>query len=89
MNIIAVCDDSNNLSPYILMSGTWPAPNQAFLVVDKHIVCEVPDLLDIPFILMAASFVFNIHYTQGCNNFYSYLEVVTLNFPGDKASPTA
>jgi hypothetical protein len=72
----------------VLISGTWSDPSQAFLVVDKHIVCEVADLLDIPYMLMAAFFVFNIHYTQGCNNFYSFMEVVTLNFPGDKASPT-
>ena len=32
----------------VLLSGTWPDPNQAFLVVDKHVVCEVSDLFHIP-----------------------------------------
>ena len=72
----------------MLISGTWSDPSQPFLVVDKHIVCEITDLLDIPYMLMAAFFVFNIHYMQGCNNFYSFMEVITLNFPGNKASPT-
>ena len=44
---------------------------------------------DIPYILMAAFFVYNICYPKGCINFYSFLEAVLLKFRSDKASPTA
>lgn len=60
---------------------------QAYLVVDNHIVDEVP-ITDLPLALMAAYFVFNICYPKGCNNFYSFLEVVVLGYSPEKASPT-
>ncbi len=60
--------------PYILMSGSeqqW----QAFLVVDKAIICEAP-LSAIPTILISAFYTFNIQYPIGCQNAYSFLEYV-------------
>ena len=45
---------------------------QSFLVVDKKVVCEIESFVDIPFCLMSALFVFNIHYPVGCSNLYAY-----------------
>ena len=61
---------------------------QTFLVVDKTIVCEMEVPNDIPFILMAAFFVFNICYPKGCSNLFSFMEILTLNYPSDRASAT-
>ncbi len=52
---------------------------QAFLVVDKVIVCECTPIENIPLLLLSAFFCFNIHYPQGCNNFYAFMEYVFLN----------
>ncbi len=77
--------ENSKLEPYIVVIGK-DTP-QAYLVVDNHIVNEVP-IADVPFALMAAYFVFNICYPKGCNNLYSFLEVVVLNYSAEKASPS-
>ena len=86
-NIAAVASDSANITPYILLSED-DEQFQTFLVVDKTIVCEVEVLHDIPFVLMAAFFVFNICYPKGCNNLFSFMEILTLNYPSHSASAT-
>lgn len=63
-------------SPYILVLEDG---EQAFLVVDKCLVCECTPIENIPILLLSAFFCFNIHYPQGCNNFYSFMEYTFLN----------
>lgn len=76
-----------NVAPYALIVGSWEDASQAFLVVDKQVVMEI-DVEDIPIVLMSAFFVFNIHYPSGCANFYMFMEVYTLGFASDNATPT-
>ena len=87
-NITAVAEGNSNITPYILVTGDIAGPMQAFLVVDKTIISEVPLLYDLPFALMAAFFVFNICYPKCCNHLYSFMEVVTLSYPAQKTSAT-
>ncbi len=89
MNIHSVVEEVSYLAPYILMTGSLLQPEQAFLVIDKKIINEVMDFEDIPFILTSAYFVFNIKYPVGCNNFYSFLEILLFQFPAKKASISA
>ena len=56
-------------------------------MTDCKIVCEF-NVNDIPIILMAAFFVFDIYYPPGCKNYYSFLEVIVLDYPISKASPS-
>lgn len=72
----------------MLVVGTFQDPKQAFLVADKKIITEVLCFEDLPFCIMSAFFVFNIHYPVGCSNFYQFMEVITLKFPLKKASIT-
>ena len=51
------------MQPYILIVGQEAV--QAYLVVDKKVVDDV-SFEDIPYILMAAFFVYNICYPKGC-----------------------
>ncbi len=44
--------------------------------------------MDIPFNLMEAIFVYNICYPKGCSNFFTFLEIIALNYPSQKVSPT-
>jgi len=57
------------------------SPRQAFLIVDKAVVCE-SKLEDIPVLIMSAFFSFNICYSPGCNNYFALLECVLLGFKG-------
>ena len=68
---------------YILISKYT---EDAFLIVDKTVACETPTWMDIPFVLMAAYFAFNICCPKGCNNLCSFMKMLTLNYPADKAS---
>ena len=52
-NVAAVAKGSANVTPYILLTED-DEHFQAFLVVDKTIVCPVDVLDDIPFVLMSA-----------------------------------
>ena len=75
------------MTPYILVVGDQREAIQAFLVVDCQVITEV-GLEDIPLTLMSAYFVFNICFPSGCSNFYAFMEVYTLGFALEKASPT-
>lgn len=82
-DVTAVVSDNDHLEPYILVVES----NEVYLVVDKRVVHQV-EVMDIPFNLMAAYFVYNICYPKGCSNFYTFLEIMMLNYPSRKASPT-
>ena len=59
--------------PIAIVRGTVGNPKDAYIAVDSEVLCQVP--LDIiPFILLCAFYVFNIHYTPGCTNLFSFLE---------------
>lgn len=84
-DVKAVVSGNQKLEPYILIIGEDTESIEAYLVVDKQVIDEV-SFIDIPFVLMAAFFVYNICYPKGCNNFYSFLEIVTLRYSPEKAS---
>ena len=75
------------LEPYILVIGEDLQNIEAYLIVDKQVIDQIP-FIDIPFVLMASYFTYNICYPKGCNNFYSFLKVITLQFSSEKASPS-
>ena len=84
-NVKAVVKDSGRLEPYIVIIGKESL--NAYLVVDQQVVDEVP-IDNLPYVLMAAFFVYNICYPKSCNNFYSFLEVTMLCYSAEKASPS-
>ena len=57
-----------------------------YLVIDKQII-DKASFINLPYLLMASFFVYNICYPKGCTNFYSLLEIVVLNYSIEKASP--
>ena len=83
-----IVTEVHNLTPYVLVVGDSGSPQQCFFVVDKKVISEVPNIDDLPFCLMSAFFVFNISYPIGCTNFYTFMEVIVLNYPLKKASLT-
>ena len=78
--------ENRKLEPYVVITIDEDTM-EGYLIVDKDIVDQVP-IMDLPFILMSAFFVYNICYPKGCNNFYTFLEIVILKYSAEKASPT-
>ena len=74
------------MQPYILVIGEPDSYTQCFLVTDGQIVFEIEKVQNIPLILLAAYFAFNIQYPDGCKNFYAFLEVVFLNVASSKVA---
>lgn len=66
------------------MIGEPDSYTQCFLVTDGHIVFEIEKVKNIPLILLAAYFAFNIRYPDGCKNFYAFMEVLFLNVASSK-----
>ena len=60
--------------PFVIVVGDFSHPDQCFLVVDRKIVSEI-QADDIPAYLMAAFYVLNICYPEGCNNVYTFFEI--------------
>ena len=48
-----------------------------FLVIEKDIYCEIP-ASEVAVALMCAFYVFNIQYTPGCSNIFTFLEFAFL-----------
>ena len=69
--------------PYIVVK-TEEEDSTISLATDGQIVTAVP-LEDVPFTLMAAYFTYNICYPKGTINFFTFMEIVTLRYPAEKA----
>ncbi len=66
-------------SPYVVLTGE-DQEVQAFLIVDKTLICECTPIQSIPLYLMSSFFSFHIQYTPGCHNVYSFLEHALLGY---------
>ncbi len=62
--------------------------NHFFLARCLILIGEVKDIKLIPLVLLASFYVFNICYPEGLGCFYSMLEVLILNIPLSKATPS-
>ena len=83
-----MAEGNPTITPYIMVIGQISVANQAFLVVDKTLISELPLDCSLPFALLAAFFVFNICYPKGCANLFSFMEIITLSYPASKSSAT-
>jgi len=84
ISISAVARDVEQAQPVIVIRGTHILPLEGYLVTEKVLMSKVPSLADVPLILFATYFVFNMEYCNGCSNFYSFLEVAFLDAPTPK-----
>lgn len=76
--------------PCIVVRGTLNAIKDTVLVVERKAVTTFPPT-DAPLVLLGAFYAYNMHYTEGCKNFYSFFEVVFLKCqkPAKKTRLTA
>ena len=50
----------------------------AFLICENMVLTRI-DAADIPLMLFAAYYTFNISYPVGCTNFFTFLEIAFIN----------
>lgn len=64
--------------PFVIVRGTSRCIKDAFLVCEKMVLSKIKPF-DLPIILFAAYYVFNMQYCSGCTNFFTFLEVLFIN----------
>ena len=64
--------------PVIVVRGSMEHPVDAFLAADRMILCKI-EAVNSPLALLAAFYVFNVHYTPGYANFFQALECYFLD----------
>lgn len=64
--------------PLVIIQGTAADPKDAFLVCEKQVLSKVA-AGDLPIVLFATYYVFNMQYCSGCTNFFSFFEVLFIN----------
>ena len=70
--------------PCVLIRGSMSDPKDAFLVIEKSIICKITNCKWIPLLLLASYYIFNIHYPTGLVNFYTFMECIILQFKPSK-----
>lgn len=83
-----VAEGNSTLEPYVIVIGSPDHYTQAFLIIDGRLIGEITDIEEIPLVLLASYYVFNICYPKGLGAFYSILEVIVLNTSLSKTSPS-
>ena len=63
--------------PCIIIRGRITAVKEAILVVERIAVATCPPK-DLPLLLVGAFYAYNMHYPEGCKNFYTFFEIVFL-----------
>ena len=63
-----------NMEPAIVIRGSLVSIKDAYLVVQKQVLCKIPEMKDVVLILLASFYVFNMHYTSGFSNLFMVLE---------------
>ena len=64
--------------PTVIIRGRLAAIKDCYLVVEKTILCKV-ESTNALLVLLAAFYVFNMHYTPGFSNLPTFLEVFLLD----------
>ena len=71
--------------PVILIRGSVQEPKEAYLATDKVILCKL-SMENALLALMAAFYSFNVQYTPGCTNFFSFIDTYFLDHKMPKRS---
>ena len=69
----------------IIVRGKANDPKDAYPATEGQLLCLLP-LEKAPYVLLTAFYAFNMQYTAGCTNFYSFLEYLFLDVPAPKRS---
>ena len=75
-----------NMEPTIVIEGSLAGIKEAYLVIEKEVLCKIPKIKEAVLILLASFYVFNINYTSGLFNLFMFLEyhIMGRPVPSDK-----
>ena len=75
-----MAESKSDLHPqtFVIVRGNYYKVKDAYLVCKKMVLSKIKPF-DLPLVLFATYYVFNIQYCSGCTNFFSFLEVPFLN----------
>ena len=62
------------ITPTVMIRGSLSNPKEAFLVVEKEVLCKIPNLSNVALALLATFYVFNMEYTRGTSNVFIFFE---------------
>ena len=62
------------MEPTIVIRGSLVSIKDMYLVIQKQVLCKIPEIKDVVLILLASFYVFNMHYTSGFSNLFMVLE---------------
>ena len=63
--------------------GLTSKPKDAYIATEGLVLCKVP-IQQVPFVLLSTYYVFNMQYSHGCSNFFSFLEFLFLGIKPPK-----
>ena len=63
--------------PAVLVRGETKKPHDAYICTEGQVLCSIP-LDEATYALLCVFYTFNMQYTSGCTNFYSFLEYIFL-----------
>lgn len=75
-----------NMEPTIVIKGSLTSIKDAYVLVQKQVVCRIPKMKEAVLILLASFYVFNMNYTKGFSNLFMFLECYIMGraIPSDK-----
>jgi len=68
------------LQPCIVVRGKMSTPKDAYLIIERTTMCKLTHFEQIPLALVASFYTFNMHYTSGLVNFYTFLECYFMKY---------
>lgn len=60
------------MEPTIVVRGSLASIKDAYLVIEKQVLCKIPEMKEVVLILLASFYVFNFHYTNGFSNLFVF-----------------
>ena len=62
--------------PCIIIRGSLSKPKDAFLAAEQVVLCKIPYacMREIGLILLTSFYSFNMHYTQGLTNLFTFMK---------------
>ena len=61
--------------PCIIVRGSLDAIKEAVLIVEKQVIATI-SAKEVPLVLLSAFYAYNMHYTEGCTNLYTFFEII-------------
>lgn len=78
-NVKATGKELKAPQPCVIIRGCMSNPKDAFLAAEKSVLCRISRVQELGLILLASFYVFNMHYTHGFANFFTFLECILLD----------